>query len=86
MTEQQSIHPIGLSDRALKLVQQHAASLPLSQRGLFLESLAKRLVPSPSDDAVLRALNTVPDGRAGGEVPLRPRSTTKARMARCSAR
>jgi len=61
MTEQQSTHQQHLSDRALKLVQRHAAALPVDQRGRFLEDLAARLTPEPSDDAVLRAVNAVLD-------------------------
>jgi hypothetical protein len=60
MTEQQS-HPVGLSDKALALVQRHAAALPVDQRGRFLESVTARLAPEPSDDAVLRAVNAVLD-------------------------
>jgi hypothetical protein len=46
-------------DRALRLVQRHAAALPVDHRGRFLEDLAARLAPGPSDEAVEQALNVV---------------------------
>jgi hypothetical protein len=56
--------PIGLSDRAMSLVQRHAEALPIEEREKFLEDLAKRLAPEPSDFAVSVALNLVLDRRA----------------------
>lgn len=55
--------PIGLSDRALSLVQRHARALPVDQRDKFLRDVAARLASEPSDDAVVQALNVVMDRR-----------------------
>jgi hypothetical protein len=57
--------PIGLSDRAIALVQRHAAALPVDQRDVFLRYVAARLTDAPSDDAVAQALNIALDRRAG---------------------
>jgi hypothetical protein len=57
--------PIGLSDRALAVVQRHAAALPVSQRDTFLRDVVDRLADAPSDDAVAVAVNIVLDRRAG---------------------
>jgi hypothetical protein len=54
-------HPIGLSDRALALVQRHAAALPVDQRDVFQQDVAARLTDAPSDDAVAVAVNVVLD-------------------------
>jgi hypothetical protein len=59
MTETVKQQPIGLSDRALALVQRHAAALPLAQRDQFLRNLAARLTDAPTDDAVAAAVNIV---------------------------
>jgi len=59
--------PIGLSDRAIALVQRHAAALPVDQRDGFLRDVAARLTDAPSDDAAAVAVNIVLDRRAGAE-------------------
>jgi hypothetical protein len=53
--------PIGLSDRALALVQRHAAALPADQRDVFLQDVAAWLTDDPSDDTVAAAVNVVLD-------------------------
>jgi hypothetical protein len=56
-------HPIGLSDRALAMVQRHAAALPVDQRAQFLRDVAACLTDAPSDGAVAQAVNIVLDRR-----------------------
>ena len=51
-------HALALSDRQLKLVQQHAASLSVQQRDAFLRQIADQLRGEPSDMAVEAAVNT----------------------------
>ena len=54
-------HALALSDRQLKLVQQHAASLSVQQRDTFLRQIADQLRGEPSDMAVEAAVNTALD-------------------------
>ncbi len=56
-------HPIGLSDRALALVQRHAMALPVEEREPFWHDVFTRLGDKPSDAAVVTALNVVLDRR-----------------------
>ena len=54
-------HALALSDRQLKLVQQHAASLSVQQRDTFLRQIADQLRGEPSDMAVEAAVNAALD-------------------------
>lgn len=53
--------PVSLSDRQLKLVQQHAAGLPVQLRDRYLREIADRLRAEPSDMAVEQAINLALD-------------------------
>ena len=54
-------HCVSLSDRQLKLVQQHAASLQVQHRDIFLRQIADHLCGEPSDTAVEAAVNAALD-------------------------
>ena len=54
-------HALALSDRQLKLVQQHAASLSVQQRDAFLRQIADQLRGEPSNMAVEAAVNAALD-------------------------
>ena len=52
---------VSLSDRQLRLVQQHAAGLPVQLRDRYLREIADRLCAKPSDAAVEVAINLALD-------------------------
>ena len=52
---------VSLSDRQLKLVQEHAAALPVQLRDRYLREIADRLCEEPSDAAVVEAINIALD-------------------------
>ena len=52
---------VALSDRQQRMVQQHAASLPVVARDYFLRSIADSLRGEPSDTAVAEAINVALD-------------------------
>ena len=52
---------LSLSDRQLKMVQQHAAALPVQLRDHYLRSIADQLRGEPSDPAVAQAINLALD-------------------------
>lgn len=54
-------HALSLSDRQLKLVQQHAAALPQQLRDHYLRSIADQLRGEPTDTAVAQAINVALD-------------------------
>jgi hypothetical protein len=54
-------HALALSDRQLKLVQQHAVALPVQLRDRYLREIADRLCAEPSDTAVMQAINIALD-------------------------
>jgi hypothetical protein len=52
---------LSLSDRQLKLVQQHGAALPTAMRDRYLREVADHLCGTPSDTAVEVAINLALD-------------------------
>ena len=54
-------HCLALSDRQLKLVQQHAAALPQQLRDHYLRSIADQLRGEPTNSAVAQAINLALD-------------------------
>lgn len=50
-----------LSDRQVRLVQQHAAALPVQQRSEFLRQIADHLSANPTNAAVEAAVNAALD-------------------------
>ena len=54
-------HALSLSDRQLRIVQQHAASLPVQLRDAYLRQIADQLTGQPSDLAVEAAVNAALD-------------------------
>ena len=52
---------VSLSDRQLRMVQQHAQSLPVTLRDAYLRSIADSLRGTPSDTAVEQAINIALD-------------------------
>jgi len=53
----QSDGPLSLSDQQLELVMVAARTLPVEQRHQFLREVASGLVRSPTDDAVVAAVD-----------------------------
>ena len=54
-------HALALSDRQLKLVERHAATLPQAMRDCYLRTIADSLRGTPSDTAVEQAINIALD-------------------------
>ena len=52
---------LSLSDRQLKLVQHHAAALPVEMRDRYLRTIADSLRGTPTDTAVEAAVNAALD-------------------------
>lgn len=52
---------LSLSDRQLRLVQNHAAALPVQYRDHYLRSIAAALRGTPTDIAVEQAINVALD-------------------------
>ena len=53
--------PLALSDHQLDLIKQAARALPVSERDLFLQNVARHLAGEPSDGAIMQAINNVLD-------------------------
>ena len=53
--------PPTLSARQLRLVDRHAAMLPVHEREAFLRRVAGRLTGTPADGAVCHAINQALD-------------------------
>ena len=54
-------HCVSLSDHQLRLVRQHAAQLPVELRDRYLRVIADGLTGTPSDSAVVAAVNRALD-------------------------
>jgi hypothetical protein len=52
---------VSLTDKQLRVVQQHAASLPIGMRDRYLREIVDRLCGTPSDTAVEAAINLALD-------------------------
>jgi hypothetical protein len=53
--------PLSLSDQQMRQIKNAARVLPVALRDQFLRDVAARLVDTPSDAAVMQAINSVFD-------------------------
>jgi hypothetical protein len=54
-------HALALTERQMRVVQKHSASLKLQMRDRFLQVVADRLTGEVSDDALMAAINLALD-------------------------
>ena len=61
MTTMQNNTMLSLSDHSMHLIRKKAALLPRTMRGHFLEMVAARIGPEPSDATVEEVARTIHD-------------------------
>jgi hypothetical protein len=54
-------HPIGLTDKQMRFLQNAIRAVPPRQREQFMTAVAKHLTAEPSDDALASAVNAQMD-------------------------